>query len=253
MFGAAPQAKGRLLKDIQRSQDPALQKQGIWYVADDLDISKGYGLIKGPNHTPYEGCLLLFFFRFPTDYPFSPPKVEFRTSDGKTRFHPNLYVEGKVCLSILGTYSGPKMSEAAHLNWSGTQSLTSVLLSLLGLLDENPLAHEPSFEAGKLDNPRYKNYADTVEYNMAKLMVDTLIAFESNSENVYHPWHPFRDALKEELPAIKKTLVQKIQDRAAHDELILTNVIYNMELKTQWKELAALASSRGLNLNEFPQ
>ena len=40
-------------------------------------------------------------------YPFEPPKVLILTVDGRTRINPNLYANGKVCLSILGTWSGP--------------------------------------------------------------------------------------------------------------------------------------------------
>jgi len=82
----APQALRRLLKDIQRAQEPLMQQQGIWYHMDEAMMTKGLALIKGPTDTPYEGCLLVFSFQFPSDYPFSPPKVQFLTTDGKTRF-----------------------------------------------------------------------------------------------------------------------------------------------------------------------
>jgi ubiquitin-protein ligase len=43
----------------------------------------------------------------PPAYPHVPPKVTFRTTaDGRLRFNPNLYTDGKVCLSLLGTWSG---------------------------------------------------------------------------------------------------------------------------------------------------
>ena len=60
-------------------------------------------LVTGPFDTPYEGGLFHFFIRFPPNYPFSPPRVKFMTTDdGRVRFNPNLYQNGKVCLSILG-------------------------------------------------------------------------------------------------------------------------------------------------------
>jgi hypothetical protein len=38
-----------------------------------------------------------------------PPQVSFKTTGGGSiRFNPNLYAEGKVCLSLLGTWSGGK-------------------------------------------------------------------------------------------------------------------------------------------------
>lgn len=49
------------------------------------------------------------------------------------RFNPNLYAEGKVCLSLLGTWSGP--------GWvPGVSSLAQVLLSIQSaILVEAPL------------------------------------------------------------------------------------------------------------------
>jgi ubiquitin-protein ligase len=63
-----------------------------------------------------------FSFDFPFDYPFSPPKVTFMTNDGQTRFNPNLYQingNGKVCLSILNTWS--------ESTWSQVQLFSSVI------------------------------------------------------------------------------------------------------------------------------
>ena len=49
------------------------------------------------------------------------------TGGGTVRFNPNLYANGKVCLSILGTWSGP--------GWSPVQSLASVLISIQSLMN----------------------------------------------------------------------------------------------------------------------
>ena len=52
--------------------------------------------------------------------------------------NPNLYENGKVCLSILGTWSGP--------GWTTACTLSSVLLSIQSLLNENPIHNEPGWE-----------------------------------------------------------------------------------------------------------
>ena len=88
----------------------------------DSEIQHIKVLIFGPKDTPYENGYYLFKFKFPIDYPYNPPKVVYMTNDGKTRFNPNLYRNGKVCVSILNTWSGDQ--------WTGCQTISSVLLTL---------------------------------------------------------------------------------------------------------------------------
>ena len=61
---------------------------------------EGDAIIFGPENTIYQYGVYIFHFKFPSNYPFSPPKVTYHTNDGITRFHPNLYRNGKVCLSL---------------------------------------------------------------------------------------------------------------------------------------------------------
>ncbi|XP_039995720.1 baculoviral IAP repeat-containing protein 6 [Xiphias gladius] len=70
-----------------------------------LDIMKV--LITGPADTPYANGCFEFDVYFPQDYPNSPPLVNLETTGGHSvRFNPNLYNDGKVCLSILNTWHG---------------------------------------------------------------------------------------------------------------------------------------------------
>ena len=53
------------------------------------------------------GGIYEFDIEFPPHYPSVPPLVTFMTTGGRrVRFNPNLYESGKVCLSLLGTWSG---------------------------------------------------------------------------------------------------------------------------------------------------
>lgn len=228
VFRIAPQTSRRVLKDIERAQEDLMKEQGIWYFMDDTNITRGKALIRGPPDTPYEGCLLMFSIQFPSDYPFSPPKVLFLTSDERTRFHPNLYVEGKVCLSILGTFSGP--------SWSGTQSLSSVLISILALLDNNPLCHEPAYASGTLLDARHRDYAEYVEHQMITLMIQSIEKFERKVEG--HLWEEFEETVKELLPSLKETLAKKILQKQCEPEKLWGNVLYGMGGRSYWKRLA---------------
>ena len=64
-------------------------------------------MIIRPADTPYMGGIYEFDIEFPPNYPSVPPLVTFMTTGGRrVRFNPNLYESGKVCLSLLGTWSG---------------------------------------------------------------------------------------------------------------------------------------------------
>lgn len=125
----------RLLKDVRQIIKHSLTDNGIYYSHDDADMTKGYAMIIGPSDTPYFGGYYFFKFDYPSDYPFSPPKVTYMTNDGITRFNPNLYKCGKVCVSILNTWLGDK--------WSSCQRITSILITLCSLLNDAPLENEP--------------------------------------------------------------------------------------------------------------
>ncbi|KAA8585705.1 hypothetical protein FQN60_004399 [Etheostoma spectabile] len=119
---------------------------GMFVVPDPQDMTKIHALITGPFDTPYEGGFFLFLFRCPPDYPIHPPRVKLITTGHNTvRFNPNFYRNGKVCLSILGTWTGPA--------WSPAQSISSVLISIQSLMTENPYHNEPGFEQGKVPCP----------------------------------------------------------------------------------------------------
>jgi len=93
----------------------------------------------GPEDTPYGFGCFLFDIHF-SDYPKRAPQVKFLTTGGgRIRFNPNLYQCGKVCLSLLGTWSGP--------GWQPNAStLLQVLVSIQGLiLVPDPYYNEPGF------------------------------------------------------------------------------------------------------------
>ena len=67
-------------------------------------------LIIGPEGTPYANAPFAFdVYLDPSKFPKEPPKVHFHShTNGHGRCNPNLYEDGKVCLSVLGTWSGEK-------------------------------------------------------------------------------------------------------------------------------------------------
>lgn len=106
-----------------------------------MDICKG--MIVGATGTPYSMGLFLFDICYPQLYPSAAPMVHFMTTGGgQVRFSPNLYNDGKVCLSLLGTTGAWDESQRWNPNES---SLAQVLLSIQSqILD----VAEPYFTEG---------------------------------------------------------------------------------------------------------
>ena len=70
-------------------------------------------IVMGASNTPYAHGAFEFDLYFPPTYPQSCPKCTLKTTgNGNVRFNPNLYANGKVCLSLLGTWRG-----TATENW----------------------------------------------------------------------------------------------------------------------------------------
>ncbi|KAA0162414.1 hypothetical protein FNF31_03213 [Cafeteria roenbergensis] len=98
--------------------------------------------VLGPADTPYMNGVALVDLMLPASYPDVPPQASFvSTAGGTVRFNPNLYANGKVCLSLLGTWTGP--------SWSpGQSTLAQVLLAIQGqIMNSNPWLNEPGFPA----------------------------------------------------------------------------------------------------------
>lgn len=111
--------------------------------------------IFGPEGTPYDSGAFIFDIFLPFDYPNVPPNFRLLTTGGgKVRFNPNLYNNGKVCLSLLGTWSGP--------SWNSSSTILQVLVSIQSLiLVSDPYFNEPGYESkmgtnlGKVQSSRY--------------------------------------------------------------------------------------------------
>eukprot|EP00200_Dunaliella_tertiolecta_P002666 CAMPEP_0202354814 /NCGR_PEP_ID=MMETSP1126-20121109/9969_1 /ASSEMBLY_ACC=CAM_ASM_000457 /TAXON_ID=3047 /ORGANISM="Dunaliella tertiolecta, Strain CCMP1320" /LENGTH=189 /DNA_ID=CAMNT_0048947327 /DNA_START=150 /DNA_END=720 /DNA_ORIENTATION=- len=111
-----------------------------------------------PDEGVYKGGKFLFDFTIPSGYPHEAPKVVCKTKV----FHPNLDLEGKICLNIL------------REDWKPVLSISSVIYGLQFLfLDPNP--EDPlNKEAAQLfqDNPRqfqtmYREASKAVAASMA--------------------------------------------------------------------------------------
>lgn len=145
---------------------------GLFVVPDEDDMTIIHALITGSFDTPYEGGFFYFLIRCPSDYPIRPPRVKLMTTGGGTvRFNPNMYKCGKICLSILGTWTGP--------SWSPAQSLSSVLISIQSLLNEKPYHNEPGFERERCPGD-IGRYNDIIQHETLRVAVCGMLENETS-------------------------------------------------------------------------
>ena len=124
---------------------------GIYLAINKDNLMKQHALLIGPKETPYFGGFFFFEITYPEDYPQKSPHIILLTTEKNVRFNPNLYECGKVCLSILGTWSGP--------GWTPVMNIRSVLNSLHSLMGSFPIKNEPGFEYIN------ENHIASIQYN----------------------------------------------------------------------------------------
>ena len=206
-------AQKRIARDIKNYMESDLNTVGIYCHIDESNIQNIKALIIGPSETPYENGFYLFDINFPNDYPFTPPKVKFLTYEPGIRFNPNLYTNGKVCLSILGTWSGP--------GWTTCLNLNTVLLSIQSLLNENPIINEPGFENENGD--KAKKYSSIINYYNIKTA--TLKLLESPPLG----FEVFRDIMQKHFVKNIDFYNKFITDNKQFHNTHVSSAIYNMD------------------------
>ena len=212
----------RLIADITHIEKNSLADHGIYYKHDDEDILKGFALIVGPKDTVYFGGYYFFEFNFPGDYPVRPPVLKYCTNDGQTRFHPNLYKSGKCCLSILNTWKGEQ--------WTGCQTITSILLVLVSILNNKPLLNEPGICESHKD---FKPYNNIIRYKNFEISILKMLDSESNylpteKRELFYPFMKEHwDRNKEELLAI----LEKYKNKKMK---IVQTSLYGMKIRLDY-------------------
>lgn len=152
----------------------------VWLFPNEKDMTRMHALLIGPSDTPYAGALLYFELTFPTEYPFKNPGVKFLSpqisGNIHMRIHPNLYAEGKVCLSILGTWDGPP--------WTSAMGIATLMNNISGLLDENPIQKEPAYENTPANDKRAVKYRIATTYEVVKLACDLVYRTQIPTETL---------------------------------------------------------------------
>ncbi len=209
------------LKDVQKSPI-----DNIHYVPDEDNILNGCALIIGPPNTPYEYGNFLFEFHFSKKYPYEPPTVVYKSNDGATRFNPNLYRSGKVCLSILNTWSGEQ--------WSACQTLRSMLITLQMTLNEMPLINEPGVDE-KLHMSSILKYNKMIHF---KTLEFTILHYLKNNDKIPIQNPEIIDAIKQYYNKNKKDILKSaLSLKESLKTEILSIQMYDMKMNLNYEEL----------------
>jgi len=133
--------------------------EGIAVELNNDNLFEWRVFIEGPKDTFYEGGIFQLLMKFPNDYPMSPPVVQF-TSEF---WHPNVYADGKVCISILHPPGHDEMSgELPGERWLPTQTVTTILLSIISLLSAPNISSPANVDSSVEWRKEKENYRKRV-------------------------------------------------------------------------------------------
>ncbi|XP_012138962.2 (E3-independent) E2 ubiquitin-conjugating enzyme isoform X1 [Megachile rotundata] len=172
---------------------------GIWVKGFEDRIDLYSVMFRGPERTPYEDGLFLFDFQLSADYPAAPPLCHY-ISYCTDRLNPNLYEGGKVCVSLLGTWSG-RGTEV----WTSSSTLLQVIVSIQGLiLVPEPYFNEAGFEKQKGSQQGKENSRMYNEMVVLKLI-------QAQTKLLLHPPPVFKDIIIGHFKRHAKSLLQRLE------------------------------------------
>lgn len=163
-------AKHRLMSEMQ-----TLAKEK-WV---NIDLVNGnilkwrLGLVVVNSESVFNGGYFKAEMTFTEEYPYQPPTFRFLLPI----YHPNIYPDGKLCISILHNPGDDITSgEQASERWSPLQGVESVLRSVLLLLDDPEINSPANVDASvcyRDDRPTYdKRAKETVEKSKGDIPSD---------------------------------------------------------------------------------
>lgn len=155
----------RVVKEIDEVRKDTAA--GITINQDDSNKNHLTGTIIGPDDTPYTGGKFVVDITIPGDYPFSPPKMFFKTK----MWHPNVSSQtGAICLDIL--------KDA----WSPALTMKTALMSLQALMCAPEPSDPQDAEVAGMYNRSYEQFASTAKFWTETYAMDASEIKERNPE-----------------------------------------------------------------------
>lgn len=188
LFQFTPKLTKRIYSEIKNIKD-TISDFECYVLISENNINLLKLLFIPDSDTPYAYGFFEFDMYIPIDYPNSPPSVKFLTTgNGKVRFNPNLYNCGKVCLSIINTWSTPQ--------WNPKSStISQIILSISSMIfNEHPMTNEPSdydclnTKSGVERSNRYNNKIKqyTLQYAIKEQIINKSSPFKDIIQKKYN-------------------------------------------------------------------
>jgi len=180
-------------------------------LVDDSNLFEWRIWLEGPKDTLYETGVFQLIMTFPTEYPMAPPELKF-ISDF---WHPNVYKEtGNVCISILHPPGEDEMSgELPEERWLPTQTVQTILLSVISLLNAPNFSSPANVDAGV----EWRKAPDLYKKRIIKLVE------KANAEKPKNIVIPHPDTNPEE----KKKQVEKIMALSQSADVMEDELMYD--------------------------
>lgn len=138
-------AASLLLRQYRELTDPkkAIPSFHIELEDDSNIFVWNIGVMVLNEESIYHGGYFKAQMRFPEDFPFSPPQFRFTPAI----YHPNVYRDGRLCISILHQSGDPMTDEPDAETWSPVQTVESVLISIVSLLEDPNISSPANVDA----------------------------------------------------------------------------------------------------------
>ncbi|ODV93936.1 hypothetical protein PACTADRAFT_51681 [Pachysolen tannophilus NRRL Y-2460] len=137
-------AASLLLRQFRELTDP---KKGVPSFHIELENDNIFlwnvGVMVLNEESVYNGGYFKAQMKFPSDFPFSPPTFRFTPPI----YHPNVYRDGRLCISILHQGGDPTSEEPDSETWSPAQTVESVLISIVSLLEDPNISSPANVDA----------------------------------------------------------------------------------------------------------
>ena len=160
------QILSKQLQDLMRQTDLGFSVG----LVDENDLYKWTVCFTGPEDTIYEGGFFKAILTFPEDFPQNPPEMKFITE----MFHPNIYKDGKVCISILHPPGTDNLNEQekAEERWRPVLGVEQILISVISMLNEPNCNSPANIDASVMFRNNREKYNEKVKKLVLKSLDD---------------------------------------------------------------------------------